>query len=333
MLLSQTLALREWGRTLMLEGPDLALGSVKDVINQRSPRKLILGVTVSEERVEWIFSENDSGALSMNLESVSENGKKLNSKGQLRWLLPEKNSAKSLVVKSLRRLSWIGAERSGPRELLPLKDLQGHSQVGVKGELAPGLLYRRDQHPVHPSLCIPNTPKYLLHQVRAWMQSFFPGCDLVVSPVDGASAVSLRLKSNPSSDFQRPQNVGFGLTQLFPIIVAVLAAVDGDIILIENPEVHLHPRAQQNIGMMLARVAATGVQIIVETHSDHVLNGIRLAAKVGDIKPKDVAIHFFGPVSSGANTPMSPNLDADGRLDQWPEGFFDQFDDALSKLM
>lgn len=134
------------------------------------------------------------------------------------------------------------------------------------------------------------------------MQEFFLGCDFRVTPVDGASAVSLCLRSDAKSDFQRPQNVGFGLTQLFPIIVAILAAREGDIILIENPEVHLHPKAQQDVGTLLARVAASGVQVVVETHSDHVLNGVRLAVKSKSIVPADVAIHFFCP-SAGASTP------------------------------
>src|SRR5690606_33917123 len=116
------------------------------------------------------------------------------------------------------------------------------------------------------------------------------------------------------SEFQRPQNVGFGLTQLFPILVAALAATEGDVLVIENPEVHLHPKAQQDIGTLLAKVASSGVQVIVETHSDHVLNGVRLAAKTQAIKPGDVALHFFGP-SDGTFMPKSPKLDADGKLD------------------
>jgi predicted ATPase len=163
------------------------------------------------------------------------------------------------------------------------------------------------------------------------MQEFFPGCDLRVSPIDGASAVSLRLRTNARTDFQRPQNVGFGLTQLFPILVAILAARKDDILLIENPEVHLHPKAQQDIGTLLARVANTGVQVIVETHSDHVLNGIRIAVKSSVIAADQVAMHFFSPANEFV--PTSPNLDANGRLDIWPEGFFDQFDLALSKLL
>jgi hypothetical protein len=206
--------------------------------------------------------------------------------------------------------------------------------VGARGELAAGLLYWREDEPVPEPLRVPGAPPTLFHQVRARMDEFFPGCDLRVAPIDGASAVSLRLRSDARSEFQRPQNVGFGLTQLFPILVAVLAARPGDVLIVENPEVHLHPQAQQNIGTLLARAAASGVQAIVETHSDHVLNGVRLAVKRKLVATGDVAIHFFSPRrTDGTFAPLSPRIDDDGRLDVWPEGFFDQFDLALAELM
>jgi hypothetical protein len=334
-LLAQTLAEREWGRSLLLEGPELALGSAADVLNQRSARRrLALGAATADERVVWTFRAEDRRVLSVDLEGVTINEQAVMLGDPVRWLLPAAHAESSSVVRALRRLSWITAERTGPRELLPLRDADGHSHVGPRGELAAGLLYWREADDVSKALCVADLPQTLFHQVRARMQEFFPGCDLRVSPVDGVSAVSLRLRSDTRSDFQRPQNVGFGLTQLFPILVALLAARTGDVLLIENPEVHLHPRAQQSIGTLMARVAASGVQIIVETHSDHVLNGIRLAAKGRDIPAGDVAMHFFSlRQEGGASTPLSPRMNADGRLDAWPEGFFGEVDAHRSTII
>jgi len=332
-LMAQTLAEREWGRSLLLEGRELSLGSAADVMNQQSTRRrLSLGAATAEERVVWTFKAEDRRALSLELDRAVVDGEAVELTDPVRWLLPEERARRSAVVAALRRLSWITAERVGPRELLPLRDAHGHRHVGARGELAAGLLYWRESDPVRGELCVPKTPPTLFHQVRARMQEFFPGCDFRVSPIDGASAVSLRLRSNARADFQRPQNVGFGLTQLFPILVAALAAERGDLLVVENPEVHLHPQAQQRAGTLLAQVAASGVQVVVETHSDHVLNGVRLAVKAADIAPSDVAVHFFAP-DNGSFLPKSPRLDADGRLDAWPAGFFDQFDVALSQLL
>jgi len=337
-LLAQTLQSREWGRSLLLEGPELALGTVRDVVNHQSARhSLGLSVATDDERVSWSFSASDRRSLSIELESVDIDGHRtdVDESSQVRWLLPLEKSAESTVVEALLRTSWITAERTGPREILPLRDREDHARVGHRGEWAAGLLYWRESSEIAPALCLPGFPPTLFHQTRARMHEMFPGCDLRVTPIEGVNAVALRFRLDTRSDFHRPQNVGFGLSQLFPVVVALLAAKPGDVLLIENPEVHLHPRAQQMIGEMIARFAAAGVQIIVESHSDHVLNGIRLAVKKQVIPNDAVSIHFFGLARSGegGRTTTSPTLDADGRLDVWPEGFFDQFDLALSELL
>lgn len=335
-LLAQTLEEREWSRSLLLNGPNLALGGASDVINQATGRKrLSLGASAAGQKVIWTFEAEDRRALSLDLTSVQIDEHGVDLSGEVRWLLPVAMAEDCAVVARLRRVSWLSAERTGPRELLPLLDSQHHTQVGMRGELAAGLLYWRESDSVAEDLRLKDEPATLFHQVRAWMRHFFPGCDLQVLPIEGASAICLRLRSDSRSDFQRPQNVGFGLTQLFPVLVEVLAARPGDIVIVENPEVHLHPRAQQEIGTLLARVANSGVQVILETHSDHVLNGVRLAAKGNSgITANCVAIHFFTRAGTDGSFQLaSPKIDADGRMDSWPEGFFDQFDQALSILL
>jgi predicted ATPase len=334
-LLAQTLDEREWSKSLLLNGPSLTLGNASDVINQTTGRRqLSLGASAGKRKVVWTFRARDRRAMALDLSAVEVDGDALDVSGPIRWLLPEAEASDCAIVKHLRSISWLSAERTGPRELLPLLDAEHHRRVGMRGELAAGLLHWRESDTVSERLLIVGEPPTLFHQVRARMRHFFPGCDLQILPIDGASAVSLRLRSNAKSDFQRPQNVGFGLTQLFPVLVEVLAARPGDVVIVENPEVHLHPKAQQDIGELLALVASCGVQVIVETHSDHVLNGIRLAVKAGGaVQPSQVEIHFFSTDADGASRRLSPRIDAHGRLDVWPEGFFDQFDQALALLL
>ena len=345
-LLSQTMNEREWGKGLLLEGPDLALGTFSDILNRRaSSKKIKIGLSSDKEQIVWTFSAEDRRSTIATLIGVSKDGKTLKLQRsrlgktqdkEIRFLLPDYEYLTSGVIASVRNLDWISAERLGPREILPLHDLESHLKVGHYGELAAGSLFWRSMDEVDEARCVPGTPATLQNQVRERMREFFPGSDLAVSPVDGASAVTLRLRSNPNDDFHRPQNVGFGLTQLLPIIVSLLSAKRGSLILIENPEIHLHPRAQQEIGSFIALVASSGVQVIVETHSDHVLNGIRLSVKKGVIQNQDIAIHFFSPSlgeGDGDVSHISPEMDKDGRIDAWPEGFFDQFDIALSRLL
>ena len=98
----------------------------------------------------------------------------------------------------------------------------------------------------------------------------------------------------------------------------------------ENPEIHLHPAGQALMGQFMADVARAGMQVLVETHSDHVLNGIRRSVKAGRLAADRVVIHFFRPRSEDRSQVVSPAMDGSGNIDSWPEGFFDQFDKDAS---
>ena len=84
------------------------------------------------------------------------------------------------------------------------------------------------------------------------------------------------------------------------------------------------------MGQFLADAARAGHQLIVKTHSDHVLNGIRRSVKDGRLKPDQVTIHFFRSPFAEHSQVLSVALDDSGNLDAWPEGFFDQFDKDAS---
>jgi predicted ATPase len=117
-------------------------------------------------------------------------------------------------------------------------------------------------------------------------------------------------------------------------VVACLSAKKGGILLIENPEAHLHPQGQTSLGRLLGCCVQDGIQVIVETHSDHLLNGVRLAVKKGELPSGDVAIHFFTrSVEKGDVTVDSPKISNTGRLSSWPSGFFDEWDKSLDQLL
>ena len=142
--------------------------------------------------------------------------------------------------------------------------------------------------------------------------------------------MTLGLRTSKATEFHSPVHTGFGLTQVLPVIVAGLSAAKGDVILLENPEVHLHPAGQAQMGIFLAEVANAGIQVVVETHSDHFLNGVRRAVKTGRLTSENVAVHFFQPVSPTLSQVESPTIDNSGNVNDWPEGFFDQFDKDAS---
>ena len=178
----------------------------------------------------------------------------------------------------------------------------------------------------------------LIDQVAAWLQFLSPGARLKSEHISGTDEVQLQFNYASNKKIldqnRRPTNVGFGLSYSLPIIVACLAAPKGSLLLLENPEAHLHPQGQAALGELLARCAGDGVQIIVETHSDHLLNGIRVAAKQSMIDADHVAMHFFTrSYETGEAEVESPQLLPNGRLTTWPDGFFDQWDKSLDILL
>lgn len=115
-------------------------------------------------------------------------------------------------------------------------------------------------------------------------------------------------------------HVGFGYSYILSIIVTALIAKENDIVIIENPEAHLHPEAQARLTFLLAKLGARGVQVFVETHSEHVLNGFRLAALKDEynLKNDDMRLFFFD-----FNFQMEPLLiEPNGRINNWPKRFF-----------
>lgn len=330
-LLHQTIREHEWSTRLMLNGRTIQLGTVLDVLDVVHGRHSFgLGLLDGDRSIQWSFvGERDE--MSMAVERVILAGHDVPAPATLRYLIPPGVDALSGgLVERLLSLSYITAERIGPREVYALEDRQAARVVGPRGEHTVSVLYRGRDEPVRTPLAIKGVAPTRLRQIEAHMQRLFPGCSLDVQLVPQANAVTLGLRTSNDTRFHRPVHVGFGLTQVLPIIVAALSAATDDILLIENPEVHLHPAGQAQIGALLAEVAASGVQVVIETHSDHVLNGIRRSVRAGSIPASDVALHFFRPRGEGVEQVVSPMLDPTGNIDFWPEGFFDQFDKDMN---
>lgn len=185
---------------------------------------------------------------------------------------------------------------------------------------------------------IVGTPR-LSDQVSGWLQELSPGVRISASRLDATDLVSLRfqyasIEIGHDSTFRRPANVGFGLTYSLPVVTALLASPPGTLLMLENPEAHLHPRGQAALGTLIARVAADGVQVLVETHSDHVLNGIRLAVKNGILSSEACQLcNFVRDTETAASYIEAPVILPNGELSTWPVGFFDEWEKSLQALL
>ncbi|MEP9386494.1 DUF3696 domain-containing protein [Mesorhizobium sp. KR9-304] len=241
-----------------------------------------------------------------------------------------------------RGFQFLRADRITPAVTFPKSQNAVRQQLflGARGEFtAHFLLEFGEQITTAEIVRCADEPKALslIAQVNAWMQEFSPGVRVEPASVPMTDLVRLvfsyRGEGAAYGDVLRPTNVGFGLTHALPVVTACLAAQPGTLVIAENPEAQLHPRGQSTIGRLLALTAANGVQVIVETHSDHVLNGIRLAVKDGLLAPERARLHFFSRERGQPSGYETPKLGRDGRLSFWPVGFFDQWERALDRLL
>lgn len=248
------------------------------------------------------------------------------------------------------RCRYVSADRIGPRVAFPTSDVLVRTarDVGARGELVAHYLAVHGDEQI-PNLALhfagrsmgidaePAVSYKLRHEVEAWLGLLVPGVRITAEQPKGLDVVRLTFKFPGAfglTDDRRPTHVGFGLTYVLPIFVALLSAEAGSLVMLENPEAHLHPRAQRLVMELLARAAAAGVQVLVETHSDHVLNGARLAVRKRILPSQDAFLHFFTfDAKSGRPDRLSPRIQESGALDDWPAGFFDEWDRALDELL
>lgn len=344
-LLHQTMREHEWSRRLLLNGAALHMGAVRDLVDQNSSgRNFSLALEDDDAgQVTWEFG-GEQGAMSMAVLRVHVSGRRsgewIENNGQpLQRMLPEvvSNSPEGAsLTQRLRGLTWLSAERLGPRDQYSLGDPELTPLVGQAGEHTASVLYSGADENVAIPLLVQGVAPTLLRQVEARMGEFFPGFELDLSPVARVNAVTLGVRTSRETEFHRPGHTGFGITQVLPIVVAVLFSKQADLLLVENPEVHLHPAGQARMGEFLAEAAKAGVQVIVESHSDHVLNGFRRAVRKGSLEPGDAALYFFRPRHEAASLNVaqveSSSIDAEGNIDYWPSGFFDQLDHDMNYL-
>lgn len=239
---------------------------------------------------------------------------------------------------AINDIVYISATRDGALDIYsaPRRSFVTHADVGPNGEYAAWWFAKYIDEEVPQSRCHPSdSARTFRRQFNAWASSIFPGVEANANKIPGTDFIKLQFRSGPTDNWRRPGNIGYGLTYVFPILVACLLAKKGQAIVIDSPEAHLHPLGQSRIGVFLAAIAESGVQVVVETHSDHILNGVRIAAKQAVINSENILIHFFQGGRQSENEPppiVTSLVSPEGSLSDWPQGFFDQAEKDLAEL-
>lgn len=313
------------GKGLLLNGPLISLGRGKDVLCDYADNEIITFHLIWDDQAELLLechADAVSDILTYNSNDEMRQG----------WNRLGEDS-----------VHYIPSERITPQTVYPasLSSIREYDVLGQHGEYTahyiaeyalsslriPGL-----KHPQSSSLT-------LLTNIDAWMGEISPNIRVCANYNQNSNTVSLGYKFNFGtnvSDEYKPQNVGFGITYVLPVVTSLLKSQPGEILIIENPETYLHPAGQSVLGRLCALAAANGVQLLIETHSDHFINGVRVAVKQKTTPVENTKIYYVEP-QTGENSHkrdmQAINIDEYGRLDNLPKGFCDEWDNMLDKLL
>jgi len=328
-LLQSLLLLRQssdyLARGLRLNGPYVNLGAARDVLYEGA-EKDFLAISLTEDSQENSYQFACSDSYSDVLPLIA-------------------STAKCEYPAILSpRFTYLSAYRIAPQAFYSITNEADLKQrdFGATGEFTIQYLQiHRDDAISCDNLVLgsPDTNSLGL-QVQAWMNLISPGVSPIITINLQARTAELNyefIQGTNKTMTYKSVNVGFGITYVLPIIVTLLSARNGDLVFLENPEAHIHPKGQRYLGELIARTASGGVQIVLETHSDHILNGVRIAARKKIVNAADVTLTYFttGHEENGnyKRHIMWPKLLQNGQIDKWPEGFFDEWDNSLLELL
>lgn len=232
---------------------------------------------------------------------------------------------------------YLNAERLGPRNYQQIESTE-YLHCGFHGEHTFDVVNRKQVDPVDKNRRFPNdatkTVPTLGKQVEYWLNYIVNGVEATFTSDLSTQLAQMKIQQSVfDTGFISPYNFGFGISYLLPIIVTGLIAEPHTVIIVENPEAHLHPAGQSRIGQFLSQVANAGIQIIIETHSEHVINGIRIHALKNNIAPETVCINYFSiNAQEQKHSVKRITLSEKMEILEWPDGFFDQEEKDLKEL-
>lgn len=232
-------------------------------------------------------------------------------------------------------ITYLNAERIGPRVTSSIHGF--NKSVGNHGEYAAYLMWKINSNQrLNTDMKLPEDLEIseinrFSANCEEWISRIIPNTkvEFEISAEHGLST----LKYSNFGDYYVPTATGFGISYIIPIIVQGLAcSLDkGSILIVENPEAHLHPYSQSQMGKFLALLSHCGVQVIIETHSEHIINGCRLQSALLQ-NTANVKIHYFVQNDRGVQI-NEINVNEFGELSLWPEGFFDQSKKDIRELL
>lgn len=306
----------EWNDMLipLNNGYQLMLGNIYDIIRDKESKENSILIGLDNETYKFSIPDNyeENTSVKVNFEQTSK--------------------SETIPFWRKKEFYYLHTERLGPRHSLNV-NFTDFIHCGYQGEYTAQVLVNIAQKVGFLSAMLHDKTLKLDQQVNHWLDTVCPGISISVVPISTMSA-QIKVRGSSSKSDMLATNIGFGVSYALPIIVNGLIAKKDSLFIVENPEAHLHPKGQSNIGYFLGKVAEAGVKVIIETHSEHVVNGIRratLSSKV--IKPSDANIYFFRGFDEKQQVQVDLiEVESDGSLSKFPKDFFDQVNQDLGEI-
>lgn len=219
------------------------------------------------------------------------------------------------ISRHFQAVEYVGAMRMPPARTF-LYTGERRRRVGSNGEYAAAIL-------AMDSMRRGGKAKGIRAGVVGWLSSAGIASDLRIVPLSDRY-YEIQVQHPVTKEYENFADVGYGNSQVVPVLVAGYNLGRGETFIVEEPEIHLHPKAQAELGDFFVELRERGVQSIIETHSEHMIIRLQQHVASGRIKPSDICIYYTEPTVEGKTV---KRLELDNRgvfKSEWPGGFFSE---------
>jgi len=297
-----------------LNGHLVSLGSFSESRNFiTNAREFLISVSNDLENLEMKFfiDQNDEEGCNLNI-------------------LKDSKILKKYLNYNNKNIHYLSAKRIGSQDLYN-KNFDRYDEFGIFGEYAIDYFEKNKNNPIEKYLIKDKISSILGRQVNHWLKKIL-NSEIETEDIKGTDRVKAQYSYNENRKV-RSKNIGSGISYIISILVICLSSKKDDIIIIENPEIHLHPKAQSFLTEFFVFVANQGIQLIIETHSDHIFNGTRKFIFNKAIEKEKISINFFTMDNESLSKHTKVELNDSGTILNYQKDLFDQFDNDLDELL
>ena len=330
---------------LQLNGNEFSIGTTKDALYQYSGKNESLSIALA-------FDDKEPYLMNFDYTIGSDVFNQINKETDLYGEGKDKLDSKQPLFAN--NFQYLNANRIEPQSIhkKSYTSVVTLNNIGSLGQYTVDYLETKGDEDIEFDNCIHHKTissrnnqgvelkdKRLKNQVNLWMSEISPDVNIRTTSVS-SDIVKLEYEFEQPTYGKtmvfKPENVGFGISYSLHVVVALLKAKSGDLLIIENPESHIHPKGQAQLGNLIALVAQNDVQVIIETHSDHILNGIRVAVKENPVLKDRTELFYFKKIvipTEQYSKITDIEIDKNGTLSDYPENLLDEWSNQLSKLI